>query len=101
MLRLRDLSWGNSNLFTNEAPVFTAEVIAIKEAIPDALKINPSEIDVYPNSRAVLDAFNSVVPQHSVVAEIMNMVKHGSIKIFPHWIKSYVGHPTMNGQMRW
>ena len=55
--------------------------------------IRISEIDIYSESRSVLEAFTSLVPRHRAVAEIKIMLKLNGVKIPTHWIKAYVGHP--------
>ena len=64
------------------ATVFTARVLAMKEAISDALKRGSIEKDVYSDSRLTLKALNGLVFWHRTVAEIKDLVKHSREKIF-------------------
>ena len=80
-------------LFSGCATAFAAKVHAIKEEITDALKRDLGEIDVYSDSRSVLEAFNGLLLRHSAVANIKDLIKHSVVKIYSNWIRVNVGSP--------
>lgn len=78
---------------SDDATVFSAEMLAIKAAVADTCKRDFSEIDVYSDCRSVLDVLHSLVPKHRAVAEITSLVKDSGINLIAHWIKTHIGHP--------
>ena len=52
-----------------------------------------SDFDVYSDTRSALEAFNSLVTRHRIIAKIKDLVKQSGVKITAYWIKARVDHP--------
>lgn len=79
-------------LLTQRATIFAPDVLAIKEAISEALQKGLGELDIFSDSKSVLQALCSLVPRHRVVAEIRNLIKGIGIGLLVHCIRAHIGY---------
>jgi len=75
-----------------EASVYTVEALAIEKAIFNALENNYKHIDIYADSRSVLDSIESLEIQDDIIERIKNILSHSESIVNFHWIKAHVGH---------
>lgn len=57
------------------AIVFAPKILAMKKAISEALQKSIGELDIFSDSKSMLQALCSIVPRHRAIAEIRSRVK--------------------------